>query len=60
MKLNVDTLFEGFKPQNVINLFLHSMKHSYLLTDIEYFDTTIEEYKFMYPVAISDTSRKML
>ena len=36
--------FEGFQPQNVLILFLNFVKHSYLLTDVEYFNTTFEEY----------------
>ena len=36
--------FKGFQPQNALILFLYFMKHSYLLTDVEYFNTTFEEY----------------
>ena len=36
--------FDGFQPQNVLILFLYFMKHSYLPTDVEYFNTTFEEY----------------
>ena len=35
---------------NVLTFVLHStMKHSCLLTDLEYFDTVLEEHKVMYP-----------
>ena len=47
-------LFEGFHPQNVLNLFLHLLKYSYLLTNIEYFNTTLEEYKVMHPDGTSE------
>ena len=29
--------FDSFQPRNVLLLFLFSMKHFYLVTDIEYF-----------------------
>ena len=37
--------------------FLHSMKLSYLLTHVEYFQTTREEYK-LYPNGTSDYTKK--
>ena len=37
--------------------FLHSMKLSFLLTHVEYFHTTREEYK-LYPNGTSDYTKK--
>lgn len=42
-------LFERFQPQNVLILFLFSITHSYLLTDMERFNSTLEEKKVIYP-----------
>lgn len=36
-------LFERFQPRNVLILFLFSITHSYLLTDMEHFNSTLEE-----------------
>ena len=41
-------LFERFQPQNVLILFLFSITHSYLLTDMEPFNSTLEEKKVIY------------
>ena len=40
--------FEGLQPQNVLFLFLFSMKNTYLLTDVEYLDTTLKELVEIY------------
>ena len=42
-------LFERFQPQNVLILFLFSITHSYLLTDMERFNSTLEEKEVIYP-----------
>ena len=47
-------LFEGFQAQNVLILFLFSMKYSHLLTILGYFNTTLEEYKVIYRDGTSD------
>ena len=48
--------FKVFWPP--IILFLHSMKHSYLLTVIAYFNFALEEYKVMQPDGTSDNITK--
>ena len=40
--------FEGLQPQNVLFLFLFSMKNTYLLTDVEYLDPTFKELVEIY------------
>ena len=59
MRLYVLIIFEVFQPQNVLVFFffLYSMKLSYLLTHVEYFHTTREEYK-LYPNGTSDYTKK--
>ena len=37
-------MFLFFQPQNFIFLFLFSMKCSYFLTDMKYFNAALEEY----------------
>ena len=53
MRLNA-LVFWRLSAQNVLILFLSSMKHCYLLMLLVYFNTNLEEYKVIYPNGTCD------
>ena len=57
--------FEDFKPQNVLILFLFSMKHFYLFIQLRYLNITLEEYIKLYaliehPIKLQKMTLKVL
>ena len=59
MKFNV-FIFESFQPQNDHILFLFStMKLTYLVILLGYFNTSFEEYKVLYPMEHPIRSRNV-